>query len=124
MTEIDDRVLDYQKINHENYFDKMIDDKGLKDEVKNLKTMPLPLGAFVLSNSKRIMNKFIHAINGPYTNDVHYGDRDSLYIEKKHWRKLDKCRLVGKNLLQGKNDYGENSGICYGLFLASKKNIV
>ena len=30
----------------------MIDDKGLEDEVKKLNTMPLYLGAFVLSNSK------------------------------------------------------------------------
>ena len=48
----------------------MIDDAGLEDEVKKLNTMPLHLGAFVLSNSKKIMNNFIHAINGFYTNDV------------------------------------------------------
>ena len=48
----------------------MIDDEGLEDEVKKLNTMPFHLGAFVLSNSKRIMNNFIHAINGFYTNDV------------------------------------------------------
>ena len=33
--------------------------------------MRLHLGAFVLSNSKRIMNNFIHAINGFDTNDVY-----------------------------------------------------
>ena len=37
----------------------MIDDKGLEDEVKKLNTMSLHLGAFVLSNSKRI-HYFIH----------------------------------------------------------------
>ena len=42
----------------------MIDDGGLEDEVKKLNTMPLHLEAFVLSNSKRYMNNFIHAING------------------------------------------------------------
>ena len=97
----------------------MIDDKGLEDEVKKLNTMPLHLGAFVLSNSKRIMNNFIHAINGFYTNDVYYTDADSLYIESKHWGKLEKAGLVGKNLLQGKNDYTDG-GIFYGLFLAPK----
>ena len=81
--------------------------------------MPLHLGAFVSSNSKRIMNNFIHAINGFYTNDVYYTDTDSLYIENKQWDKLEKAGLVGKNLLQGKNDY-ENGGIFYGLFLAPK----
>ena len=81
--------------------------------------MPLHLGAFVLSKSKRIMNNFIHAINGFYTNDVYYTDTDSLYIENKHWDKLKNLELVGKNLLQGKNDYGDG-GILYALFLAPK----
>ena len=45
----------------------MIDDKGLEEEVKKLKTMPLHLGAFVLSNSKRMLTKFIHAISGFHT---------------------------------------------------------
>ena len=53
------------------------------------------------------MNNFIHAIDGFYTNDVYYTDTDSLYIESKDWEKLDKAGLVGKNLLQGKNDYKE-----------------
>ena len=93
-TEYDERVKDYWKISGINYIVKMIDDKGLEDEVKKLNTMPLHLGAFVLSNSKRIMNNFIHAINGFYTNDVYYADTDSLHIEKKHWDKLDKAGLV------------------------------
>ena len=42
-----------------------------------------------------------------------------LYIENKHWDKLDKAGLVGKNLLQGKNDY-KDEGIFNGLFLAPK----
>ena len=118
-TEYDERVKDYWKISGINYIVKMIDNAGLEDEVKKLNTMPLHLGAFVLSNSKRIMNNFIHAINGFYTNDVYYTDTDSLYIENKHWDKLDKAGLVGKNLLQGKNDYKDGS-IFYGLFLAPK----
>ena len=75
------------------------------------------------------MNNFIHAINGFYTNDVYYTDTDaytlrciyiiSIYIESKHWEKLEKAGLVGKNLLQGKNDY-RDGGIFYGLFLAPK----
>ena len=84
-----------------------------------MNTKPLHLGSFVLSNSKRIMNNFIHAINGFHTNDVYYTDTDCLYIGNKHWDKLDKAGLVGKNLLQGKNDY-KDGGIFYGLFLAPK----
>ena len=119
MSEYDERVIDYWKISGINYIVKMIDDAGLEDEVKKLNTMPLHLGAFVLSNSKRIMNNFIHAINGFNTNDVYYTDTDSLYIGSKHWDKLDKAGLVGKNLLQGKYDY-KSGGIFYVLFLAPK----
>ena len=54
-----------------------------------------------------------------YTNDVYYTDTDSLYSESKHWDKLDKTGLVGKNLLQGKNDY-KDGGVWYALFLAPK----
>ena len=52
--------------------------------------MLLHVGAFVLSNSKRIMNSFIHAIIGFYTNDLYYEDIDRRYIENKHWDKLKK----------------------------------
>ena len=48
----------------------MKDDVGLEDDVKKLNTMPLRLVSFALSNSKRIMNNFIHAINGLHTKDV------------------------------------------------------
>ena len=119
MSEYDERVREYWKISGINYIVKMIDDVGLEDGVKKLNTMPLHVGAFVLSNSKRIMNKFRHAINGFSTNDVYYSDTDSLYIENKHWDKLDRARLIGKNLLQGRNDY-KDGGIFYGLFLAPK----
>ena len=103
-TEYDERTKDYWKILGIKYIVKMIDDAGLEDEVKKLKTMPLHLGAFVLSNSKLIMNKIIQATDGFYTNDVNYTDTDSLYIENKHWDKLEKAGLVGKNEFQGKND--------------------
>ena len=63
MTENDERVLDYLKVNYGNYIVKMKDDAGLQDEVRKLNTMPLHLGAFVSSNSKPIMKNLIHAIN-------------------------------------------------------------
>ena len=64
MTEYDERVLDYQKINHGNYVVKLTDDEGLEDEVKKVNTIPLHLAVFILSDSKRIRNNFIHAIDG------------------------------------------------------------
>ena len=118
-TEYDERVLDYQKINYGKYIVKMKDDEGLEDEVKKANTLPLQLAVFIISNSKRIMNNFIHAIDGFYSNDVYYTDTDSLYIENKHWDKLNKAGLVGKKLLQGKYDY-KDAGIFYGIFLAPK----
>ena len=41
MTEFDERVLEYQKINHGNYIVKLKDDEGLQDEVKKANTLPL-----------------------------------------------------------------------------------
>ena len=43
-----------------------------------------------------------------------------MYIENKHGHKLDEIGLVGKNLLQRKDDY-KDGGVFYGLFLAPKK---
>ena len=123
MSEDDEQVKNFWKISGINYIVKLIDDAGLEDKVKKLNTMPLHLGAFVISNSKRFMNNFIHAFNGFYTNDVYYTDTDSLYLEKKLWDKLEKTGLVGKALLQGKNDY-KHGRILYGLFLAPKKSII
>ena len=62
MTEYDERVKDYWKISIINYIFRIIDDAGLEDQIKKLITMPLHLGAFVLSNSKRIMNNFLHVL--------------------------------------------------------------
>ena len=93
----------------------MIDHAGLEDEDTKLKTMLLHLGAFVLSNSKRILNNFIYAIKRFYTNYVFSTDTDSLYIENKRWHNLDKAGLVGEALIQGWNDY-KDGGIFYGPF--------
>ena len=124
MSEYDERVLDYQKIDYRNIIVKMKDDVGLQAEVKKkVNTMPLLLGDFVLSNSKRFMNNFIHAINGFHTNELYYADTDNLCIENKHWGKLDKAGLFCKNLLQGESDF-KDGFIFYGLFLALKKSIV
>ena len=65
------------------------------------------------------MNDFIHANDGFYTNDLYYEDTDSVYIENKHWNKLDRAGLVGKNRVQCKNDY-KDGGIWDGFFLAPK----
>ena len=87
MTKYDERVLDYQKIIYGTFIVKMKDDEGLEDDVKKVNIPPLQLAVFILSNSKRIKNNFIHAIDGFFSNDVYYTDTDSLYNENKHWDK-------------------------------------
>ena len=64
MTEYDERVLDYQKIKYRNYIVKLKDDEGLEGEVKKFTTLPLQLALFILSNSRRFLNSFVHAIDG------------------------------------------------------------
>ena len=63
-TEYVENVLDYCRLPNGNYIVKLKKDDGLEsdNDVKN--TLPSHLGAFILSNSKRIMNNFIREING------------------------------------------------------------
>ena len=61
--------------------------------------MPIYMGSFVLSNSKRILNNFDRAIDGFESYDVYYKDTDSLYTEKKtvglmRWSWIDWKKLV------------------------------
>ena len=103
-TEFDENVLDYWKLTNGNYIVKMKKDDGLDDDCDIKNTLPAVLGAFILSNSKRIMNNFIREMNGFYNNSIYYGGTDRLRIEKKYWDVLDKANLVGEGLWQGKND--------------------
>ena len=80
-------------------------DDGLDDDCDIENTLPAVLGAFILSNRKRIMNNSIREINGFYNNSKYYGDTDSLYIEKKYWDVLDKANIVVEELCQGNIDY-------------------
>ena len=75
-TEFDENVLDYWKLPNGNYIVKMKKDDGLDDDCDIKKTLPAVLGAFILANSKRIMNNFIREINGFYNNSIYYGDTD------------------------------------------------
>ena len=82
-TEFDENVLDFWKIPNGNYIVRMKKDDGLDDDCDIKNTFTAVLGAFILANSRRIMNNFIREINGFYDNNIYYTDTDSLYIEKK-----------------------------------------
>ena len=104
-TELDENILNYWRLPNENYIVKIKKDDGLDDDCDIKNTLPAVLGAFILSNSKRILNSFIREKNGFFNNTIYYGETDSLYIEKKDWDVLDKGNLVEEGLCQGKNDY-------------------
>ena len=81
-TEADDNVLDYWRLPNENYVVKLKSDNDLGGDEDVRNTLPNHLGAFILRNSKRIINEFIE-INGIYKKIIHYSDTYNLYIEKK-----------------------------------------
>ena len=112
-TEYVERVEDYWKLPNGDYIVQIFLDEGVDTPVDNKNTMPSQLGAFILSNSKNLMNNFVEVIDGFKTNNVFYQDTDSLYIEKKHWDILNEAGFVGSNLLQAKTDYGDG-GVFFG----------
>ena len=81
-TEFDENILDFWKLPNGNYIVKMKKDDGLDDDCDIKNTLPAVLGAFILSNIKRIMDNFLREKNGFYNNIIYYTDCDSLYIEK------------------------------------------
>ena len=101
-TEYDDNVLDSWRLPNGNYFVKMKKDDGLESDFDMKNALPSQLGAFILGNSKRIMNNSIREVNGFYHNNKYYTDCHSLYIEKKYWDVLDKANSLGKNSCQVK----------------------
>ena len=115
----DGRVVDYEPLPNGDFVIKYKIDPGI-DKIKEVeKIMPSHLGVFLLSQSKRIMNKFDHEIDGFCSNKVNYQDTDSLYIHMDHFEKLKEAGYVGKNLGQGKKDCGDG-GVFYGLLLVRK----
>ena len=92
-----------------------VDDNGIS---KKINSQPFQFGSTILSHSKGLMNDVILALNGFKNNKIYYGDTDSVYIQKNDYNILDENGLIGKGLWQSKNDYGDNAGIIYGLFLA------
>ena len=63
-TEYDERVKDYWKLPNGDYIVQLSLDEDVDTPVDNKNTMPSQLGAFMLSNSRRIMNNFVEVIDG------------------------------------------------------------
>ena len=81
----DDRVKEGFALKNRILIVKLEDDEGVDDydEVKSVNTMLSHIGSFILSHSKRLLNKVFHEIDGFYSNNIYYGDTDSGYIHKK-----------------------------------------
>ena len=121
-TEYDDGVKNYIPLENGNYMVNIVDHKGVDDNgiSKKINSQPFQFGSMILSHSKRLMNDIILTLDGFKNNKIYYGDTDSVYIHKNDYNILDENGLIGKNRWQSKNDYGDNAGIVYGLFLAPK----
>ena len=81
-TEYDDNVFEFCKWPNGNIIVKLEKNDVLDcdDDVKN--TLTSHLWAFILNNSKRIMENFIREISSFNNTSIYYTDTDSLYIEK------------------------------------------
>ena len=73
LAEIDGRVKDYWSIGNSKYIVKLARDEGKKYDSDKVNVIPLHLGAFVPSNSKRIKKNFVGVIGGLKSIDVYYG---------------------------------------------------
>ncbi len=81
---------------------------------KPLIKKPAHIGAFIMSNARKIMNNYIRQI-GPQ--NIYYGDTDSLYVPVECLKNIKES-----NELCGlKNDYGKGRLITYALFLDTKR---
>ena len=76
-TEYDENVLDYWKLPNGSYIVKYKKDERLEGDNDAKNTLPSHVGAFILSNSERILNNFIREVNRFYIGSIYYGDTDS-----------------------------------------------
>ena len=121
-TEFDDRVKNWFPLENGNFMVNISDHDGVDDNgiSKKINSQPFHLGSFILSHSKRLMKDVILSLDGFKNNKIYYGDTDSIYIHKNDYNTSNDKGLIGKNLGQSKNDYGDSAGIVCGLFLAPK----
>ena len=117
-TEYDDKVLDYWslptqkcRVNFKNY-DGLESDRNVENKYSS------HLDAFIFSNSKRNITRFIGETKRFYKNSIYYSDTDSFYIEKKLGCFGLGC-LLGSFQCEGKKDY--NSGVLFYCLIPAPK---
>ncbi|ESP04158.1 hypothetical protein LOTGIDRAFT_170990 [Lottia gigantea] len=83
----DSHVKSFPKVNETQYIVEINEEEKEFDctPPKSTRLTPSHLGSFVLSHSKKIMNKFIHVIDGFYKPEIYDTDTDSLYISSSNW---------------------------------------
>ena len=84
---------------------------------------PAQIGIFILSYSKRIMNRFINAFDGftDKSKTIYYTDTDSMNIHKNQSAILKEKGYIGKDLGQIHNDLDlENAKIVSSIYICPK----
>ena len=82
LIEFDERTKDYWSVAKGKLIVKLAQQESKRDDNRKANVMPLHLGAFVLSNSKKTMNNFVEAIGGIKNNDAFHKNTDSLLTKK------------------------------------------
>ncbi|ESP04458.1 hypothetical protein LOTGIDRAFT_170703 [Lottia gigantea] len=79
----DSHIKTYEKINDSQYIvETEIEEKEITaEDSKSTRLTPSHLGSFVLSHSKKIMNNFIHVMDGFYKPEMYYTDNLLNYSE-------------------------------------------
>ena len=118
-TEIDERVKDYSRLPSGICIIKSFQDEGLEDEMKRKHCL------FIWENLYFLVEIVLWTILQEIllvSNMTMYSIEILIrFISHSiHWDELYEAGLIGKNLLQGGNDY-KDGGIFHGLFLALKK---
>ncbi len=84
-----------------------------------ISSAPIQIGSFILSYSKKIMNRFMRKIG---RQNIYYSDTDSLYCTTQSF--MDSGIAEDKDLCGVKNDYGDGKYITKAIFLDQKRYLL
>ena len=115
-TGYNDRVIEWLAQKNNNLMVKIADLEGVDDNgySKKINSQPCHFGSIILSQSKKLMNDVINDLKGFKNHKNYYSD-----IHKNDYEVSKEQILIGKDLYQSKNDYGD-AGILYALFMSAK----